>query len=89
MEAAHLGIPIVTTNVSGARNLIVDGESGFVVPQNNIKEFVSRLSALISDNELRQMMSKKIKESFERNFPPGLTVTKQKAVFDYLKNIKR
>lgn len=89
MEAAHGGIPIVTTRVSGVKNLIIDGKSGFVVGQNNSEEFVAKLSELIEDDELLREMSKNIKERFEKNFPPGCTVHKQKEVLDYLGHLTK
>jgi colanic acid/amylovoran biosynthesis glycosyltransferase len=36
MEAMSLGIPVVTTRVSGIPELVADGETGFLVPPGNV-----------------------------------------------------
>jgi len=58
MEAVCVGLPIVTTNVSGAAELVKDGEGGFVVPIRDEKKLAETLHKLLSDEELREKMAK-------------------------------
>lgn len=58
MEAVCVGLPIVTTNVSGAAELVKDGEGGFVVPIRDEKKLAETLYKLLSDEELREKMAK-------------------------------
>ena len=58
MEAVCVGLPIVTTNVSGAAELVKDGEGGFVVPIRDEKKLAETLRKLLSDEKLRAKMAK-------------------------------
>jgi glycosyltransferase involved in cell wall biosynthesis len=56
-------IPIVTDIRSGVRELVRDGESGFVVPVGDIAAFAHRLSLLHRHPELRSAMSANAREA--------------------------
>jgi glycosyltransferase involved in cell wall biosynthesis len=56
-------VPIATDIRSGVRELVRDGESGFVVPVGDITAFGRRLSLLHSQPELRSAMSAKAREA--------------------------
>jgi glycosyltransferase involved in cell wall biosynthesis len=56
-------VPIVTDIRSGVRELVRDGESGFVVPVGDISAFARRLSQLHHQPELRSAMSTKAREA--------------------------
>jgi len=58
LEAMACGTPVVASHVGGLAFLIKDGETGFTVPVNDPNLMVERLSALIRDDHLHQMMSK-------------------------------
>lgn len=84
MEAAAIGLPIVTTAVSGVKNIISDGESGYVIKQNDRLDFVNKLIKLISDHELRTKFSERIKNDFWAKYNFQITLDIQKKIFDYL-----
>jgi glycosyltransferase involved in cell wall biosynthesis len=56
IEAGLSGIPVVSTDVAGARTVIADGESGYVVPHQDLPAFVARLRTLLTDTERRLRM---------------------------------
>lgn len=53
IEAICLGMPIVTTLVSGVKELIKDGQNGIVTSVGNEKEFAMALDRLIGDEALQ------------------------------------
>ena len=57
LEAVCVGLPVVTTNVSGATELVKDGKGGFVVPICDGKELANRLKTLLKDESLMQKMA--------------------------------
>lgn len=57
IEAICVGLPIVTTNVSGVKELVEDGKNGFVVPCGNVDAMRVSFSKLMSDEPLRQTFS--------------------------------
>ena len=52
IEAICVGLPIVTTNVSGVKELVKDRENGFVVPCGNVDAMSSALYSVIKDSIL-------------------------------------
>jgi len=85
MEAAAAGLPIVTTRVSGVANIIKEGESGYVLPQNDANGMAEKLTELIDNQELLKSFSQKIRADFSDNYSLQTTVETQKKIFEYLK----
>lgn len=56
IEALCVGLPIVTTNVSGTEDIIVDGENGFIVPVNDENAMAHSLRGLMADEQLMKKM---------------------------------
>jgi len=56
MEAAASGLPIVTTNVRGCRQIVSDGVNGFLVPVRSAADLRRAIAALVSDADLRARM---------------------------------
>jgi len=56
LEASQRGLPIVTTNVGGANQIVLDGGTGFVVAQHDAESFAKCLLRLCSDAPLRAQM---------------------------------
>lgn len=68
IEAASCGRPIVTTDVPGCREVVRDGENGFLVPAKNAEALKDALLRLIEDNDLRASMGKDSREKAVRLF---------------------
>lgn len=54
IEAMYVGIPVVTTAVSGTKELIEDGTNGFVVPVGDEKAFAAALMKLVENKTIRE-----------------------------------
>jgi glycosyltransferase involved in cell wall biosynthesis len=54
IEAQAAGLPIVSTDVGGVRDVVVDGESGFLVPPGDVLGLARRLRDLGADPDLRR-----------------------------------
>ena len=59
MEAAAAGKPIITSDVSGADDAVWDGQSGYILPVNDLSSFVKYISKLLKDKSLSKKMGKK------------------------------
>jgi colanic acid/amylovoran/stewartan biosynthesis glycosyltransferase WcaL/AmsK/CpsK len=55
-EAQAMQLPVVVSNAGGMKYGLVDGETGFVVPEKDIDGFVKRLESLFNDETLRMEM---------------------------------
>jgi glycosyltransferase involved in cell wall biosynthesis len=61
-EAAASAKPAVSTDVSGARDTIVDGETGFVVPVGDFEAMAERLNVLLSHPETAAQMGQQARQ---------------------------
>ncbi len=84
MEAASAGLPIVTTRVSGVRNIIKEDESGYVIDGGNVDEFCDKLRKLIYDEDKLRSMSCKISEDFSKKYNTETMNKAQLQIFKYL-----
>jgi glycosyltransferase involved in cell wall biosynthesis len=62
LEAMALGKPVVASKVGGLREIIEDGENGFLVEPGNSMEIAEKLSILLKDKELRTKFGKSARE---------------------------
>jgi glycosyltransferase involved in cell wall biosynthesis len=67
IEAQFAGLPVVATDVGSNREVIEDGESGFVV-RGDVKVLVLALSKLLASSEVRATFGASGKERCEREF---------------------
>jgi GalNAc-alpha-(1->4)-GalNAc-alpha-(1->3)-diNAcBac-PP-undecaprenol alpha-1,4-N-acetyl-D-galactosaminyltransferase len=58
LEAICIGLPVVTTDVSGARDLVKDGVNGFVTEIGNTDQFAEALRKVLSDEALMVEMGR-------------------------------
>lgn len=68
LEAAASGRPVVSTDVPGCREAVVDGETGLLVPARNAVLLAGALKRLITDAALRRQMGKQGRLLAERRF---------------------
>lgn len=84
IEAQTCGIPIVSYACPcGPRDVITDGENGFLVPPGDRDLFVERLCQLMSDQELRQKMGRAAYTNVER-FAEEHVMEQWRELFDRL-----
>jgi glycosyltransferase EpsD len=57
MEAMAVGLPLVVTNCRGNRDLVRDGENGYVVEIDDVSGFVNAIERLYRSKELRRRFS--------------------------------
>ena len=58
VEAMAMGLPIVTTDIRGCREAVVNEKNGFIVPSQNSTELAEALRKLLSNPQLRQNYGK-------------------------------
>jgi glycosyltransferase involved in cell wall biosynthesis len=70
MEASACGRAIVTTDVPGCRDVVIDGENGLLIPAKDVDTLAAAITRLITDPELRHKLGKRgpqmMAESFSR-----------------------
>ena len=64
IEAMACGVPVVSFDCeNGPRNIITDGQNGFLVPAFDIEVYAERLLTLIRHDDLRQRMGLEARQS--------------------------
>ncbi len=76
IEAAAIGRAIITTNVPGCREVVKDGENGFLVPEKDAKELSIAIQKLINNPKLLTSMGKKSRLMAEQEFSINQVVNK-------------
>jgi glycosyltransferase involved in cell wall biosynthesis len=68
LEAAATGRPIVATDVPGCRDVVVDGSTGFLVPQQDPLALATALEKLIVNPKMRKTMGRAGREYIIQRF---------------------
>jgi glycosyltransferase involved in cell wall biosynthesis len=76
IEGGLAGLPIVTTRVPGAADVVVDGDTGFVVPVDDLSALVDACSTLARDAELRERFGAAARARCEREFSLEASIAK-------------
>ena len=71
VEAMAAGLPVVVSDVGGAGEAVIDGETGFLIPRGNEEMLFEKLSLLAVDRELRRRMGRAARELFLERFRVG------------------
>lgn len=66
MELMACGKPVIGTNIRGIRDLVIDGETGFLVPVGDAVTTANCIEKLMSDAELVSVMGVRALEEVEK-----------------------
>jgi glycosyltransferase involved in cell wall biosynthesis len=68
MQALAMGLPVVSTTVGSIPDVVVDGETGFVVPPRDARALAERIDLLLKDASLRKRMGEQGRALVERSY---------------------
>lgn len=63
IEGMAAGVPLVSSNVHGILDYVIDGETGYACDPDDVKEFAKAIDKLASDDKLRESMKTKCLEA--------------------------
>jgi len=72
LEAAAAGKPIVATATGGLRDIVIDGETGLLVPPEDREALAAALQKLISDAGLRERLGAGAKQQATKFSPAAI-----------------
>lgn len=68
LEAMAMGKAVVASNVGGAQEMIADGESGFLVPPDDVPTLTEKLFSLIADPEKVKSVGERARAKIMQDF---------------------
>jgi predicted SAM-dependent methyltransferase len=81
-EAMMMGLPVVACAAGGVRELVVDGETGLLVPVGDEPALADALSTLVGDRKRRRAMGAAARKRYEAHFTLEHAVERTAAAYD-------
>ena len=83
-EAMACAKPVIGTSIGSTEDMILDGETGYILPQDSIEEIVDKIIHLIKDPELCFQMGIAARKHAEENFSIEKYVQNVQQVYEIL-----
>jgi glycosyltransferase involved in cell wall biosynthesis len=68
MEAMAAGLPVVSTSIGGIPEMVIQNETGFLVPPGDVTALAGAIEKIISDRSLAQKLGQAGHERAQRLF---------------------
>lgn len=81
LEAAAAGVPVVATNVGGTAEVVVDGETGLLVPAGDADALAEGLKGLLCEPELRASLRQAARQHVLKDFTFAAQAAAYKQLF--------
>lgn len=81
IEAMALGVPVVSTPVTGIPEIVRHGETGYIVPESSPEELAESIKQLIDDRETAQKMAAAGRNLIESQFNLRANVRELRELF--------
>ena len=88
IEAMAAGLPVVATDCGSLRDMVADGEQGYVVPVGSSELLADRLALLAGDEDLRLRLGRGARERAEREFRIQDTAQRYERLITELHHLK-
>jgi sugar transferase (PEP-CTERM/EpsH1 system associated) len=82
LEAMAAGKPVVATDIPGSREVVVQGQTGMLVPPQDSEALAQALSLLVQDQTLRERMGREGSRAFEERFRVERMVTEYEGLYE-------
>lgn len=82
VEAMAMGLPVVSTRISGIPEIIEHESNGLLVPQRDPEALAAAIGRVLQDAGLRRRLSRYARECVCRSFDSTQTTVQLKALFD-------
>ena len=81
LEAMAASLPVIATNVGGIPQIVIDGETGFLVTNKQKKELSDAIERLIVDRNLHTTFGANGRTLLEKNYSIKQTMEKYEAIY--------
>ncbi len=74
MEAMSMGLPVIASNVGGLPELVIDNQTGILIPPKDISALAEAIIELLSDKEKSERLARCAQQSIKDNYAIEKTV---------------
>jgi len=89
MEAAAMSIPVVATDIRGCREVVAEGETGFLFPLGDVASFAEAVSRLLGDPGERERMGGAGRQRILEGFTESATAARIEACYEQILGAQR
>lgn len=68
LEASAAGLPVISTDHAGIPDIIIEGETGFLVEEHDVDAMAEKMLLLLKNKELAKTLGKNAKERIKTDF---------------------
>jgi len=87
LEASATGKPCVATDVNGTSDIIVHGETGYLIERSNVDAYKRYVKVLLEDEDLSRTMGGKAAKFVKENFSWDVVVDRYEKVYEGIANL--
>jgi len=84
LEAMAMEKAMVTSNIGWAKEMMIDGETGYMVNPKDHQEFAEKMTTLFKDDNLRNTFGESAREKVVNNFSSEITTSKNMKYYQSL-----
>ena len=84
IEAMAMGLPVVATNIRGSREIVIEGETGFLVPTRDVEKLAKAIESLIVNPRLCIQMGQAGRKRVTAIYDERVVINKQLDVISSL-----
>jgi len=81
LEAGTQKTPSISTNVGGVSEVLINGQTGFLIDDFNKKEFKEKLIELMNNSELRKLLGENAFSMISKGFDPEINAKKFESLY--------
>lgn len=82
LEAMSLGVPVVSTDVGGSRELVVDGQTGFLLSHGDVDGLAAAVLLLAESEPLRLQLGQGGRHRIEQDFAFGVRLRRVEDLYE-------
>ena len=87
IEAQSYALPTISFDIAtGPRDIIEDDKSGYLIKDNDLNKYATKLKTLMQDENLRVKMGAKSKEIVKSKFSKEVVMKQWMELFERIKN---
>lgn len=86
LEAASCGLPLITTETPGCRDIVHQGVNGYLVPMRSTVPLAEAIARLVSSESLRRQMGQSGRQRVVEHFSETIVVSSTLCLYEHVLN---